>query len=171
MQRFIPFILCLAGSFMFLNLGYLTELSYAGESGTFTGTWVANGTRKDVLPFGEDRETALFNLSGHVNLKDQIGNQTDYWSKCIGLADTKTGNTIHCTWRSMNGQELYLTLKSQRFAEGSEVVGTIIGGTGSTKGITGSIDFKWSSMVLQSVNDYTTIGGYAKELKGSYKLP
>ena len=39
----------------------------AAEDGTFTGTWVANGS-KEVLALGSERETALFKLSGDVNL-------------------------------------------------------------------------------------------------------
>ncbi len=142
----------------------------AEKSGSFTGTWVANGTR-DVLPFGDKRETALFKLSGHVNLNDQVGMEKDYWSKCIGLADTDSGSTIRCVWRSLDGQEIYLVLQSKQLATGTRVSGTIVGGTGSAHGIQGSLEFKWSTMSFLENNNSMEVGGYAKELKGSYQLP
>ena len=71
--------------FSFITMGSFTTPGVAADkTGSFTGTSVANGT-KDVLPFGAKRETALFKLSGHVNLKDQAGMQKGYWSECIGL--------------------------------------------------------------------------------------
>lgn len=142
----------------------------AGEPGTFTGTWVANGTR-DLLSFGEDRQTSLFKLSGHVNLKDEIGQETDYWAECIGLADTHTGSEVRCVWRSLDGQKIYLTLQGEKFAKGSKVTGKIIGGTEAAAGITGSLQFEWSSMSFQTTNNITTIGGYAKNLSGTFQLP
>jgi hypothetical protein len=46
----------------------------AAEDGTFTGTWVADGS-KEVLALGSEREAALFKFSGDVNLtnKDRQG--------------------------------------------------------------------------------------------------
>ena len=56
----------------------LVPASHAGEKGTFSGSWVANGS-KEILPLGKNRETALFKLSGHVNLKDnKIGKEAGF---------------------------------------------------------------------------------------------
>ena len=41
----------------------------------------------------------------------------------------------------------------------------------SNTGITGSLQFEWSSMSFQTTNDIITIGGYAKNLSGSFQLP
>ena len=57
----ILFFWCLAAS------GSMVSSVLAVEEGTFAGTLVANGS-KDVLALGSERETALFKLSGHVNL-------------------------------------------------------------------------------------------------------
>ena len=141
------------------------------KSGNFTGTWVANGSRETML-FGDSREVALFKLSGHVNLKNEVGNESDYWSECIGLADTETGSNIRCTWTSIDGEKkIFLVLKGEGLSKGSGVTGDFIGGTGATEGLTGNLQFQWSSMSAHSVNDSTSIGGYAKELNGSYQLP
>lgn len=142
----------------------------AGESGSFTGTWVANGSQ-EPLPYMEGRNVALFKLAGHVNLKDQIGQESDYWSECIGLADSQVGSDARCTWRSPHGQEIYLTLKSKQMKEGSSVSAAIIGGSGAAEGITGTLSFTWSSMSLQREQGTSVIGGYAKELSGTYQLP
>ena len=157
--------------FSFIAMGSFTTPGLAaGPSGTFTGTWVANGT-KDVLPFGDERETALFKLSGHVNLKDQVGMQKDYWSECIGLADTESGSDIRCVWRAFNGQEIYIVLTSQRLVKGTSVSGTIVGGTGLAAGIKGSLSFHWSTMSFQKQKSSTAVGGYATDLKGAFRIP
>jgi len=154
-----------------LALGFFTiQSAVAGTSGTMTGTWVANGT-KDVLPFGEQRETALFKLAGHVSLKEPLGLHKDYWAECIGLADTESGSDARCVWRSLDGQEIYIILKSQRLAMGSTVSGTIVGGTGPLDGVKGSLNFEWTTMSFQRQNNSTEIGGYATNLKGSFQLP
>lgn len=150
--------------------GSFVSPAKSAESGTFSGTWVANGS-KEILSFGETREAALFKLSGHVNLQNQVGKESDYWSECIGLADTETGSRAHCVWRSLEGQEIYLTLEGDRLTEGSSVTGKIVGGNKGAKGITGSVVFQWSSMSAQSTNNKNNIGGYANELSGSYQLP
>lgn len=147
-----------------------TSSQAAGSDGTFTGTWVANGS-KDALPFGENRETALFKLSGHVSLKVDLGMQKDYWSECIGLADTELGSNIRCVWRALNGEKIYLVLQSKFLAQGASVSGTIVGGSGSVTGITGSLNFQWTTMSFQKQNNAVSIGGYATNLNGTFRLP
>lgn len=140
----------------------------AAQSGTFSGTWDANGS-KEVLPFGNGRETALFKLSGHVRLTDKIGNERDFWAESIGLADSETGSDIRCVWRSMQGDEIYLILKGTRMEKGSSITGNIIGGTGAAKGITGTLRFTWT-MVFKGESE-TEMGGFSNDLSGTYNLP
>jgi len=146
------------------------RISAAADSVSFSGTWAANGT-KEILSMGTDRNAALFRLSGHVNLKNEVGEKKDYWSECIGLADTKTGSKARCVWRSSDGQEIYLVLESNNFTEKSKISGKLVGGTGAAAGITGTIQFIWSSLSSHSENKGTSVGGYAKELSGTYQLP
>jgi hypothetical protein len=140
----------------------------AAEEGTFAGTWDANGSQ-EVLALGSTRETALFKLSGHVRLTNKIGKKSDFWAECIGLADSETGSDMRCVWRSLDGDEIYLTLKGTRMEKGSSITGAIIGGTGAAKGITGTLRFTWS-MVFKETNE-TEIGGFSNDLSGTYKLP
>jgi len=150
---------------------FSVPLSHAGEKGTFTGSWMANGS-KEALSLGKNRETALFKLSGHINLRnDRIGKQKDFYANCIGLSDFSTGSDIRCVWRSINGEEIYLTLIGTRMEEGSQVTGNIVGGTGAFDGITGYLRFTWTSMSFAQVNDETGIGGFSQDVTGSYQLP
>jgi hypothetical protein len=142
----------------------------AAEGGIFTGTWVANGS-KEVLALGSERETALFKLSGDVNLTNIIGKESNYWSECIGFADSETGSDIRCVWRSLHGDEIYLTMKGTRLEKGSSISGSIIGGTGPARGITGTLRFTWSMMSFEQENKEIGISGFSKDVSGTYKLP
>ena len=149
----------------------LPSAAGALEKGSFTGSWMANGS-KEVLELGKNRETALFKLAGHVNLKnDKIGKEKDFYAQCIGLSDFSTGSDIRCVWRNVDGQEIYLTLHGKRMEEGSRVTGNIVGGTGTFEGITGYLHFTWSSMSFAQTSHETGIGGFAQNISGSYQLP
>ena len=149
----------------------LPSAAGALEKGSFTGSWMANGS-KEVLELGKNRETALFKLAGHVNLKnDKIGKEKDFYAQCIGLSDFSTGSDIRCVWRNVDGQEIYLTLHGKRMEEGSRVTGNIVGGTGTFDGITGYLHFTWTSMSFSQTNHETGIGGFAQDISGSYQLP
>ncbi|NTW36585.1 MAG: hypothetical protein HGB17_10710 [Syntrophobacteraceae bacterium] len=143
---------------------------HAAEDGSFAGTWVANGS-KEVLALGSERETALFRLSGVVNLDQKIGKTGDYWSECIGLADTETGSDIRCVWRGLEGEEVYLILKGTRMETGSSITGSFHGGAGPAKGITGTVRFTWSMMSFKQATHEMGIGGFSNDLSGTYSIP
>jgi len=143
----------------------------AGEKGSFTGFWMANGS-KEVLALGKNRETALFKLAGHVNLKnDKIGKEKDFYAQCIGLSDFSTGSDSRCVWRTVDGEEIYLTFHGTRMEQGSRIAGNIVGGTGKFEGISGSLHFTWTSMSFAQMQDEAGIGGFTQDLTGSYQLP
>jgi hypothetical protein len=149
----------------------LDSPSHAGEKGTFSGSWMTNGS-KEVLPLGKNRETALFKLAGPVNLENEkIGKQKDFHAQCIGLSDFSTGSDIRCVWRTLDGEEIYLTFQGTRMEQGSRVTGNIVGGTGAFDGITGYLHFTWTSMSFAQVNEENGIGGFSKDVTGSYQLP
>jgi hypothetical protein len=148
----------------------MVSLVLAAEGGIFTGTLVANGS-KEVLALGNEREIALFKLSGDVNLTNIIGKESNYWSECIGFADSETGSDIRCVWRSLHGDEIYLTMKGTRLEKGSSISGSIIGGTGPARGITGTLRFTWSMMSFEQENKEIGISGFSKDVSGTYKLP
>ena len=153
-----------------INLLIMVTTSMAEDSGPIAGTWSANGT-KELLPFEDGREVSLFKVSGLVKLQDAVGSSKDYWSQCFGLTDSSTGAEARCTWKSLDGQKIFLTLHSKPFAEGSHVNGEIIGGTGAVEGITGSIQFDWETMTFQKGSKATAVGGFSKDLTGTYQIP
>lgn len=144
--------------------------SQALEGGEFSGTWVANGTR-ELFSFGEERKVYTFELSGHVNLETNIGKKKDYWAQCVGLSDTETGTVARCTWKDLNGPEIYLTLKSEQMGEKRPFTGQIVGGSEHLRGITGELSFLWSSVFVQDRGDQANFTGQTLDLKGSYKIP
>lgn len=156
--------------FRYVVFFVIAESCAAQAEKPFSGTWSANGT-KEGLSFGKEREVALFKLAGLVHLQDGVGGQTDYWSECIGLGDSQTGSEIRCVWRSLKGQEIFVVLQAKQMAEGTHVTGEIVGGTENLTGIQGEFEFEWSTLSLEKAVKGTTVGGYAKDLKGTYTLP
>jgi len=149
----------------------LTTRSHAAETGEFTGSWIANGTRTP-FPFGEGRPVFTFKIAGHVSLQTALGRKKDYWSECIGLADAVTGVVGRCVWKDLAGPELFLTLQSDRLQQGSQVAGTIVGGTGPLAGISGDLSFTWSSVIVQTDADgIVTMTGQTRNLGGRYRIP
>ena len=148
----------------------LPIVSSAAESGEFSGTMVANGSRVE-FPFSADREIYTFELSGNVSLKTTIGNKKHYWSECIGFSDTVSGVIARCVWNDLDGSEIYLSLKSKPLREGGRVVGTIIGGSDRLTGISGDLSFVWSSFATQKDAGKSMIMGQTLDLSGSYQIP
>ena len=146
-------------------------LSHASESGEFKGTMIANGTRTN-FPFGDGRQVFTFKLAGHVNLQTTLNKKKDYWSECVGLADSVTGIVGRCVWKDLAGPEIYLTVQSDRLQQGSKVTGTIVGGTGPLAGISGEMSFNWSSVTtLTEAEGVVSVTGQTKNLSGSYLVP
>ncbi len=145
--------------------------SHGAESGEFRGTWIANGTRTP-FSFGDVRQIFTFKLAGHVSLKSPLGKKKDFWAECVGLADSVTGLIGRCVWKDLAGPEIYITLQSDRLQQGSQVTGTIVGGTGNLAGINGDMSFNWSSVIVQTDADgVVNVTGQTKNLGGRYRIP
>jgi hypothetical protein len=145
--------------------------SHAAESGEFKGSWIANGTRT-TFPFGDGRQVFTFKLAGHVSLQTTLAKKKDYWADCIGLADSMTGLSGRCVWKDLAGPEIYLTMQSDRLQQGSQVVGTIVGGTGPLSGISGDLLFNWSSVITQTdAEGIVNVSGETRNLGGRYRIP
>ena len=156
----------LAVTMVFFNVA--NEAS-ADQEGTFSGTWTASG-QWQPLDFEAGREVFTFKLSGHVNLKNEAGEFRDFWSDCVGLWDSQTGGTARCVWRDPDGEkEAYIVLDGQLVKEDVKVTGQLVGGTGTLKGLTGTMSFTWSSIYRNKTDRILT--GYTKDLNGSYRIP
>ncbi|RNC68255.1 MAG: hypothetical protein ED859_10975 [Desulfuromonadales bacterium] len=164
---FFRIFLC---GFLLLATSSLTE-SYGAESGDFRGSWIANGTRTP-FPFGAGRQVFTFRIVGHVSLQAPLGKKKDFWSDCIGLADTTTGMTGRCVWKDLGGPEIYLTIQSSQMEQGNQVVGTLVGGTGPFAGISGDVTFNWTSVTTQiDADGVVTVNGQTKNIIGRYQKP
>lgn len=152
-------------AFLFQPAGWCA----AEDTGIFKGTWIVSGTYQ-TLDFAEGREVFTFRLSGHVNLKGEIGTVTDLWSECIGLWDAGTGSATRCVWRTPEGEDAaYSILEGRLVEEGVRVTGQFTGGAGRLKGLTGSLSFTWSSVFRNPTQQRIT--GHTEDLSGSYQLP
>ena len=168
-DRITAGILCLA---MFIVFGVTALIAVpetsAEQTGTFTGSWVANG-QMEALDFVEGRAVGTFNLAGNVSLKDELGEIEDFWGQCVGLSDSTAGSSVRCVWRSMKGQKAYCVLSGQPLKKGVRVTGEFVGGTGNLKGIGGSFTFTWFSVFINK--DQGIFTGHTKDLTGSYRIP
>ena len=143
--------------------------SQAGEVGDFEGSWVANGTRK-LFPFG-DRKVYTFEISGHVSLRTELGRKKNYWSTCVGFADTVTGMAARCVWKDLDGPEIYITLKSDRMQTDDQVTGSIVGGTDHLEGISGDLSFAWLTVTVQKEAGAESVTAQTLNLNGTYQIP
>ena len=140
----------------------------AQRTGSFSGTWIASGQRH-AFDFLKEREVGTFRLTGHVNLKENLGEIEDYWAECVGLSDSETGGSARCVWRSMEGDKAYIMLTGKPLEKSNKVTGEFVGGTGSLRGIEGTFTFTWSSVFTNK--NQGTFTGQTKDLKGSYRIP
>ena len=106
----------------------------AEQTGTFKGSWIASGQRQ-ILDFLADREVGTFELTGHINLQNEVGDEKDYWAECVGLSDSVAGSTARCVWRNMQNEKVFIILEGRPFKKGVKVTGEFVGGTGNLKGI------------------------------------
>ena len=146
----------------------LTPPAVAERAGTFTGTWIASGQRH-TFDFLAGREVGTFSVTGHVNLKGNLGEIEDYWAECVGLSDTETGGSARCVWRSMEGDKAYIVLTGKPLEQSNKIAGEFVGGTGSLRGIEGTFTFTWSSVYIDE--NQGTFAGQTLDLKGSYRIP
>jgi hypothetical protein len=153
---------------LFLMMFILTPEASAERAGSFAGTWIASGQRH-TFDFMEGREVGTFRVTGHVNLKDKLGEMEDYWAECVGLLDSVTGGSARCVWRSMDGDKAYIVLTGQPLEKRDKVSGEFVGGTGSLQGIEGKFTFTWSYVFTNENQGIFT--GQTKDLRGSYRIP
>ena len=140
----------------------------AEETGTFEGTLTASGKRQ-MLDFMDDRAVFTFSLEGHINLKNALGETGDFWAEWVGMWDTETGGTARCVWDNLEGEKIYVVLTGTQLKEGATLTGEFVGGTGKFQGILGNFIFTWTSVSFNTGDK--VIAGYAKDIKGSYRVP
>ena len=161
---FFGFLMLLAAVIVVMPTPFLA----AAEDGTFSGTWIASGQRW-ILDFAPDREVFTYRVQGHVNLKTNLGNVSDYWSECTGLWDEQTGSTGRCVWRNPNGDKAFIVLQGRFLEEDIQVSAEVVGGTGNLEGVQGDFTFTWTSVFIDP--DTNNLTAHTKNMAGNYRLP
>ena len=60
----------------------------------------------------------------------------------------------------------------RQLQQGSQVTGTIVGGSGKLAGISGDLSFNWSSVITQTdAEGIVNVTGQTRNLGGSYRIP
>src|SRR5215475_10463716 len=140
--------------------------SAPGEWREFGGNLSATGSRH-TLRLEPGHQASTFNLSGSLLLTDAQGLGVGFRAEIIGLADTRTGGVGRAVWTDERGDQVFSDLKGSALAAGTQVTGTITGGTGRYAGVTGEYELRWR-WVVQTEDG--AIGGRTESLKGRAKL-
>jgi hypothetical protein len=137
----------------------------AGETGEFSGSWNAAGSRK-IISLGGERRAATINLRGSILLAGPGRPGVGFRSDVIALADTETGLIGRSVWTDEKGDQVFSELKGEGIAAKDHITGTILGGTGRYAGVTGSYEFSWQSVIE---TEDGSIQGNATGLKGRFQ--
>jgi hypothetical protein len=88
-----------------------------------------------TLDFVEGREVATFRISGHVNLKDEMGEVADCGRNAPACGMPRTGSATRCVWRDADGEgnAAYSVLEGRVVEQGVQVTGRFVGGSGNLK--------------------------------------
>lgn len=164
-------VLCFA-FFGLLTTGcsHATQDSRAASSGgewhDFKGTWTAAGSR-NIMPFGEDRRTAISIFSGSLVLAGPSRPNVGFRSEAFVFSDTATGMVGRAVWTDEHGDQAFSELRGEGTAQNNKITGTFVGGTGRYAGAQGTYEFSWR-FVLE--NEDGVVEGQSMDLKGRVRV-
>jgi hypothetical protein len=138
-----------------------------GQTRTFEGTWSASGTRR-TLDLEPGHRASIFSLAGSLLLTGEGGRSFGFRGDVVGFSDSATGGTGECVWTDERGDRVFSRLRGQPLGTGSQVTGTITGGTGRWAGVTGEYELQWQYVID---SDDGTVSGRAVGLKGRVTVP
>lgn len=122
--------------------------SSAGPGGwrTFTGNWIATGTRS-TIPLGTDRRASIADLEGTILLSGDERPARGFRGEAIVFNDTGANAEGRSVWTDSDGSQLFSELHGTGLGQGKKIEGTFIGGTGRFAGATGSFAFTWQFVI------------------------
>jgi hypothetical protein len=138
----------------------------SGEWLEFGGSWTATGVRH-VLELGPERRTAVFELSGSLQLTGAQRPEVGFRAQALGLSDSSAGMQGHSVWTDARGDEVFSELKGEAVAGGNRITGKITGGTGRYAGVTGEYSFHWQYL-LESEDG--SVSGRGVDFQGRARL-
>lgn len=113
---------------------------------TFTGNWIATGTRS-TIPLGSERSASIADLEGTMLLSGASRPARGFRGEAIVFNDTGTGAEGRAVWTDSEGSQIFSELHGSGVAGGKKIEGTFIGGTGRFSGATGSFSFTWQFVI------------------------
>ena len=117
-----------------------------GEWRTFTGNWIATGTRS-TIPLGADRRASIADLEGTMLLSGDKRPARGFRGEAIVFNDTGASAEGRGVWTDSDGSQIFSEFHGTGVAGGKKIEGTFIGGTGRFMGATGSFTFTWQFVI------------------------
>lgn len=117
-----------------------------GEWHTFTGNWIATGTRS-TIPLGPDRRASIADVEGTILLAGNNRPARGFRGEAIVFNDTGSGAEGRGVWTDSDGSQIFSEFHGTGIAGGKKIEGTFIGGTGRFMGATGSYTFTWQFVI------------------------
>jgi hypothetical protein len=117
-----------------------------GEWRTFTGNWIATGTRS-TIPLGADRRASIADLEGTMLLSGNQRPARGFRGEAIVFNDTGASAEGRGVWTDSDGSQIFSEFHGTGIAGGKKIEGTFIGGTGRFMGATGSFTFTWQFVI------------------------
>ena len=117
-----------------------------GEWHTFTGSWIATGTR-NTIGLGADRSASIADLEGTLLLSGASRPARGFRAEAIVFNDTGGRAEGRGVWTDADGSQVFSEFHGSGVAGGKKIEGTFIGGTGQFAGATGSFTFTWQFVI------------------------
>jgi hypothetical protein len=117
-----------------------------GDWHTFTGNWIATGTRS-TIPLGAYRRASIADLEGTILLSGDNRPARGFRGEALVFNDTGAGAEGRGVWTDSDGSQIFSVFHGTGVARAKKIEGTFIGGTGRFMGATGSFTFTWQFVI------------------------
>jgi hypothetical protein len=132
----------------------------------FGGNWTATGTRR-TLNLGPEHRAHVFDLSGSLQLTGERRPAVGFKAQAIGFSDSVSGLQGRAVWTDERGEQVYSDLRGEMLGDARHITGTITGGTGRYRGVSGEYAFEWQ-YVLEAEDG--SVSGRAIDLTGRARV-
>lgn len=156
---------------MALAAGLAPSLSVSQPAATmdwrpFEGSWTLAGHRH-ALPTGGARDATVVELSGAVALDLAQGLPRGFRGEVIGFDNGAERSIGRFVWTDDRGDQIFGDVSGEPLQSTRRFVGTITGGTGRYRGVSGGYELTWQYVVL---SEGGLLQGRAIGLKGRYRI-
>jgi len=110
----------------------------------FQGTWTAVGKRTTV-ELGAGRGASVAEFSGLLVLTGPLRPGAGFRATAVVFNDSATGLVGRAVWSDSRGDQVFSELRSP--AGSQTIVGSVVGGTGRYRDVTGAYSFAWRFLI------------------------